>query len=322
MAFARWRRHGRVQAYVSGVARAVWGAGAMVFILGLAGGLLVSRNVTRRLKEIGDVIAIARSGNLGVRADLRGTGDEFDMLAAGLNEMLIRLQRTITGLRHAGDAIAHDLRSPLTRLHARLEASLIELKAARAEPESALRQAIDDTDAVLRTFSTVLAIARLEAAGEAPDQAPFDLSQAVEDVVELYRPHCEDKQIDFRKEVIPGLKVKGNRGFVIQAVANVLDNAAKYTPEGGAITVRARRRASGDVEVSATDTGPGIPIGDRGRVVDQFVRLQSSRSAPGVGLGLSLVAAVMQAHAGRLELDDGPAAQRGLRVALIFPKSG
>ncbi len=292
----------------------------MVLVLGLGGGLLVSRNVTRRLKQIGELLDRARQGDFSARAIVRGTGDELDLLAAGLNDMLAKLQRTISGLRHAGDAIAHDLRSPLTRLRARLEAALVDFRAGRAEPESALAQALDDADAVLRTFSTVLAITRLEAAAQPPSKVRFDLSSAVHDIAELYSPACEEKGIDFAVEVMPNLMIAGNREFIAQAISNILDNSVKYTPPGGAIVLRARRRASGDVEVSATDTGPGIPEADRSRVVDRFVRLQGSRSAPGVGLGLSLVAAVMQAHSGGLELGDGPAGQCGLRAALVFPR--
>ncbi len=313
---------GESQTYMVGIARAVWGAGALVLVLGLGGGLLVSRNVTRRLSEIGLVIDSARMGDLSARAHPRDTADEFDALSAGLNDMLERLERSMSGLRHAGDAIAHDLRSPLTRLRARLEAALMELQAGRGEPDTALRQAVEDADSVLRTFSAVLAIARLEAAGEVPDQKLFDLGQAVEGVAELYAPLCEDKQLDFRREIAPRLLVKGNEAFLTQAAANILDNAVKYTPEGGAITARVRRRSSGDVEISVTDTGPGIPAADRPRVVDRFVRLQSSRSEPGAGLGLSLVAAVARAHRGHLELDDGPAGDRGLRAAIVLPRFG
>lgn len=313
---------GESQGFVNTVARAAWGAGAITLLLGLAGGLLVSRYVARRFKEIIDVVDAARSGDLAIRAHPRGTGDEFDLLSNGLNEMLARLERSMGGLRHAGDAIAHDLRSPLTRLRAQLEASVVELRAGRGEPDAILRRAIDNTDTVIRTFATVLSIARLEAAGEPPDQSDFNLSASAEDVAELYAPVCEEKNVELRVEVVPGLTIRGSRAFISQAVANVLDNAVKYTPSGGAITLRVRRRASGDVEISTTDTGPGIPAADRERVIGRFVRLQSSRSAPGVGLGLSLVAAVVQAHGGRLELDDGPSAERGLRVALVLPKSG
>lgn len=314
---------GEAEAYVRKILRALWGAGALVLMLGLAGGILVSRNVSRSMAGLTSVIEQARAGDLAVRAIVRGAGDEYDELALGLNDMLDRLERSIGGLRHAGDAIAHDLRSPLTRLRARLEAAMIEADAGRADAKEALHQALDDADGVLRTFSAVLAIARLEAAGEAPAQILFDPAALAAGVAELYEPLCEDKGLDFRIETTPGLHIKGNREFIAQALANILDNAVKYTPAGGAIMLRVRRRSSGDLELAVTDTGPGIAATDRDRVVQRFVRLENSRNEPGVGLGLSLVAAVARAHRGQFELDEGPGAMAGsgpgLRAALVFP---
>jgi signal transduction histidine kinase len=312
--------------YVNRILRALWGAGALVVVLGLAGGLLVSRNVNRSIASLTDVIDRARGGDLHARATARGTGDEYDELAAGLNDMLDRLERSVGGLRHAGDAIAHDLRSPLTRLRARLEAGVIEAEAGRTDAKAALHQALEDTDGVLRTFGAVLAIGRMEAAGDAPGQTTFDPGALAASVAELYEPLCEDKGLEFQLRAAEGLRLKANREFVAQALANILDNAVKYTPTGGAIMARVRRRSSGDVEVSVTDTGPGIPAQDRARAVERFVRLENSRNAPGAGLGLSLVAAVARAHRGNLELDEGPGALDGsgpgLRVALVFPSAG
>jgi signal transduction histidine kinase len=316
---------GEDQAYVVKVVRALWGAGALVIILGLAGGVIVSRNVSRSMAGLTEVVAAVRNGDLAARAPVRGARDEFDELAAGLNEMLERLERSMAGHRHAGDAIAHDLRSPLTRLRTRLEAAYLDLEAGRGDPRQALCQALEDTDGVLKTFGAVLAIARLQAAGAAPDPTVFDLADLARDVAELYEPLCEEKGIEFGTELAPGLKVRANREFLAQALANVLDNAVKYTPAGGAIMFRVRQRSSGEVEASVTDTGPGVPDGDRERVVERFVRLENSRNAPGAGLGLSLVAAVAEAHGGSLELDEGPGRigelGPGLRVALALPRA-
>ena len=200
---------------------------------------------------------------------------------------------------------------------------MIDAEAGRTDANAALHQALEDADGVLRTFNAVLAIARLEAAGDAPAQTVFDPSDLAASVAELYEPLCEDKGLEFQLQASPGLRLKGNREFIAQALANILDNAVKYTPAGGAIMLRVRRRSSGDVEISVTDTGPGIPGHDRTRVVERFVRLENSRNAPGAGLGLSLVAAVAGAHRGQLELDEGPGAVDGggpgLRVALVFP---
>ncbi|MCF8504236.1 MAG: HAMP domain-containing histidine kinase [Caulobacter sp.] len=315
---------GESEGFVTGIVRALWGAGALVILLGLAGGVLVSRNVSRHMAGLNDTIAAVRAGDLKARARVRGARDEYDELAEGLNEMLDRLERSMGGLRHAGDAIAHDLRSPLTRLRARMESALIEVEAGKGDPKQALIQALDDADNVLTTFNAVLAIARLQAAGSAPDQTLFDPGQLAADMAELYEPLCEEKGIDFKAELIPQLTVKAARPILAQALANVIDNAIKYTPPGGAVMMRVRRRSSGEIEFSITDNGPGVPLEDRARVVQRFVRLENSRSEPGSGLGLSLVAAVAEAHGGRLELDEGPGVYDGfgpgLRVALVLPR--
>ena len=313
------------QAYVLSIVRALWGAGALVVVLGLAGGLLLSRNVSRSIAGLTTVVAAVQGGDLRARVRLRGARDEFEDLGAGLNDMLDRLERSISGLRHAGDAIAHDLRSPLTRLRTRLEVALLDVEAGKGDPKAALAQALEDADGVLRTFGAVLAIARLQAAGSAPDQSPFDPGQLAADVAELYEPLCEERGLDFQAELTPGLQANGNREFIAQALANVLDNAVKYTPAGGAVMLRVRRRSSGETEFSVTDTGPGVADQDRQRVVQRFVRLENSRNQPGAGLGLSLVAAVAEAHGGRLELDEGPGKVGtlgpGLRVAVILPRA-
>lgn len=314
------------EAYVFRIVRALWGAGGLVVVLGLFGGVIVSRNVSRSVAGLNAVVAAVQGGDLRARVELRGARDEFEDLAAGLNDMLDRLEHSIGGLRHAGDAIAHDLRSPLTRLRTRLEVAILDVEAGKGDPKAALAQALEDADGVLRTFVAVLAIARLQAAGSAPDQAAFDTSQLAADIAELYEPLCEERGLEFRAELSPGLQARGNREFIAQALANILDNAVKYTGSGGAVMLRNRRRSSGEVEFSVTDTGPGVPDDQRARVVERFVRLENSRNQPGSGLGLSLVAAVAEAHGGRLELDEGPGKVGemgpGLRVALVLPRAG
>ena len=315
---------GQGRASVIRIVRAIWGAGVLVILLGLAGGLFVSRNVSRTLAGLNRAVAAVAAGDLHARVPVRGVRDEYDELAMSLNAMLERVERLMGSTRHAGDAIAHDLRSPLTRLRARLEASLMEVEAGHADPQAALTTALEDTDSVLKTFGAVLAISRLQAAGSIADGEVFDVAEIAAGVAELYEAVCEEKGQDFGAEIGRGLWVRGDRDFLAQALANLLDNAVKYTPEGGAVMLRTRRRASGEVEIGVTDTGPGIPEQDRERVLERFVRLERSRSAPGSGLGLSLVAAVVGAHGGRLELDDGPGeivggGGPGLRTALVLP---
>lgn len=314
---------GEERSFVMGIARSSVGAGVLVLILGLAGGLLVSRNVSRSLAELTLVLQRVEGGDLGARAPLRGVADEYDEMAATLNAMLDRLEGLVGGLRHAGDAIAHDLRSPLTRLRARLEAAMIAVDAGREDPSAALAQALDDSDQVLKTFSAVLAISRLEAAGASGDLEVLEAADLVRGVCDLYAPLCEEKDLSLSEDLGAGLRVRAHREFLAQALANLLDNAVKYVPAGGAVAVRARRRSSGEVEISVTDTGPGVPEEDRPRIVERFVRLEASRNQPGAGLGLSLVGAVAEAHGGRLELSEGPGpgagSGPGLRVAVILP---
>ena len=296
----------------------------MVLLLGLGGGLLISRNLERSMGRLNAVVGSVQDGDLKARVAVRGSGDELDELGQGLNGMLDRLETSMASIRHAGDAIAHDLRSPLTRMRARLEVALIDAESGRIDGVDALQVALDEADTLLKTFNTVLAIARLQAAaGRVPDAAVFDAAELAADMAELYEPAAEDKGLDFSAEIERGLMIEGARPFLAQALANVIDNAIKYTPVGGAVMLRARRRSSGEIEFSVTDTGPGVPEEDRGRVIERFVRLDNSRTEAGSGLGLSLVGAVMEAHMGRIQLDEGPGAYGesgpGLRVALVLP---
>ena len=315
---------GDIEQYLERLTQALWGAMAMVLLLGLSGGLLISRNVERSMGRLNRVVTAVQEGDLKARADVRSTGDELDELGQGLNQMLDRLETSMASIRHAGDAIAHDLRSPLTRMRAKLEVALIDAEAGRVSGVDALGVALDEADTLLKTFNTVLAIARLQAAaGRTPDPALLDAADLAVDMAELYEPAAEDKGLEFSAEIERGLMVEANQPFLAQALANVIDNAIKYTPSGGAVKLRARRRSSGEIEYSVTDTGPGVPESDRERVVQRFVRLDNSRTEAGSGLGLSLVAAVIEAHGGRIALDEGPGiydgSGPGLRVALVLP---
>jgi len=318
---------GDTEAYLSRLTQALWAAMGLVLVLGAGGGLFISRNVERGMGRLNRVVAAVREGDLKARAEVRRSGDELDELGQGLNGMLDQLESSMAAIRHAGDAIAHDLRSPLTRMRAKLEVALIDAEAGRVSGVDALEVALDQADQLLKTFNTVLAIARLQAAqGRTPDPAVFDAADLAHDMAELYAPAAEEKSLDFGTEIERGLTIEGNRPFLAQALANVIDNAIKYTPAEGAVMFRARRRSSGEIEFSVTDTGPGVPEADRERVVQRFVRLDNSRTEAGSGLGLSLVVAVLEAHGGRVQLDEGPGAYQGtgpgLRVALVLPPAG
>ena len=315
---------GDTEAYLARLTQALWTAMGIVLLLGLAGGVLVSRNLEKAMGRLGKVVTAVQDGDLKARAVVRNSGDELDELGAGLNTMLDRLEGSMASIRHAGDAIAHDLRSPLTRMRAKLEVALMDAEAGKIDGVDAVQLALDEADNLLKTFNTVLAIARLQAAaGRTPDPKVFDAADLAADMAELYEPASEDKGLEFSAEIERGLMVEGNQPFLAQALANIIDNAIKYTPTGGAVMLRARRRSSGDIEFSVTDTGPGVPEEDRERVIERFVRLDNSRTEAGSGLGLSLVGAVMEAHAGRIVLDEGPGEYGGfgpgLRVALVLP---
>ena len=313
---------GDIEAYLSRLTQALWGAMIMVLVLGVGGGLVISRRVEKSMGGLNRVVMAVQEGDLKVRAPVTHSGDELDELGQGLNTMLDRLEASMASIRHAGDAIAHDLRSPLTRMRAKLEVALIDADAGKVSGVDALGIALDEADLLLKTFNTVLAIARLQAGG-APDPKVFDAAELATDMAELYEPSGEDKGLEFSAEIEKGLMIEGNQPFLAQALANIIDNAIKYTPEGGAVKFRARRRSSGEIEFSVTDTGPGVPDEDRERVLQRFVRLDNSRTEPGSGLGLSLVTAVAEAHGGRVQLDEGPGAYGGqgpgLRVALVLP---
>lgn len=313
---------GDIEAYLSRLTQALWLAMFFVLVLGIGGGLLVSRRVEVAMGRLNRVVGAVQEGNLKVRVPVKNSGDELDELSIGLNTMLDRLEGSMASIRHAGDAIAHDLRSPLTRMRAKLEVALIDAEAGKVSGVDALELALGEADSLLKTFNTVLAIARLQAGG-APDPKVFDAGMLGRDMAELYEYAGEEKDIEFASEIDKDLFVEGNHPFLAQALANLLDNAIKYTPQGGAVMFRARRKANGEIEYSVTDNGPGIPEEDRERVLQRFVRLDSSRTEPGSGLGLSLVTAVAEAHCGRIELAEGPGAYDGrgpgLRVALVLP---
>jgi len=315
---------GDTEAYLARLTQALWTAMGIVLLLGLAGGVLVSRNLERAMSRLNKVVTAVQEGDLKARAVVRNSGDELDELGAGLNTMLERLEGSMASIRHAGDAIAHDLRSPLTRMRAKLEVALMDAEAGKIDGVDAVQLALDEADNLLKTFNTVLAIARLQAAaGRTPDPKVFDAADLAADMAELYEPASEDKGLEFSAEIERGLMIEGNQPFLAQALANIIDNAIKYTPTGGAVMLRARRRSSGEIEYSVTDTGPGVPEEDRERVIERFVRLDNSRTEAGSGLGLSLVGAVMEAHGGRILLDEGPGEYGGfgpgLRVALVLP---
>jgi signal transduction histidine kinase len=298
---------------------------AIVLVLGLAGGLLVSRRVLRRVDAMTETTRTIMEGDLGGRLPVAGTGDEIDRLAENLNQMLERIESLMRGLKEVSDNIAHDLKTPLTRLRNRAEQAL-RLAKNDDEYRAALEATIDESDELITTFNALLMIARAESGQARDDMKDFDAAEIVQDIAELYEPLGEEKGITLKVEADTPAPAKGNRELVSQAVGNLIDNAIKYAKpscepaDGVPAEIVVSAAESGDrVLITVADRGPGIPPEDRARVVERFVRLEQSRSQPGSGLGLSLAAAVARLHGGELMLEDNAP---GLKCVIALPRGG
>lgn len=290
-----------------------WSVGLML-LLGVIGGGLISRNLLVRLDSINRTSREIVAGDLSRRVPITTAGDELDALAQDLNHMLDRNERLMRGMRDVTDSIAHDLRTPLNRLRNRLEGLLLELDPESGESKE-VEAAVGDTDRLIATFNALLLIAEAEAGAVREAMTRVDIPHVIEGVAELYEPLAEEKGLAL--EIAPGrtASIRGNLRLISQALANLVDNAIKYTPPGGRVIIAAEDRPNG-VALSVADTGPGIPAVERQHVLERFVRLEESRNSPGTGLGLSLVAAVARMHEARLELADN---RPGLKAVLVFP---
>ncbi|HWB49932.1 MAG TPA: HAMP domain-containing sensor histidine kinase [Stellaceae bacterium] len=298
----------------------VW-SGLVALVAGLIGGAVLSRNLLRRVEQVNRTAERVMGGNLADRVPLKGTRDEFDQLAANLNNMLDQIERLMAGMREVSDNIAHDLRTPLARLRARLELSLIDANNTGGPEEgaqtAAVRAAIDEADRLLATFNALLNIAEAESGARRNQAEPLDLAQTARAAAELYEPVAEEKGCALKLDVEPGIMIRGDRHLLSQALANLLDNALKYG--GGEVRLSAHRQ-DGRAALEVSDAGPGIPEAEREAVFDRFVRLEPSRSTPGNGLGLSLVRAVARLHNGTVALGDvyPGTGHPGLKVRLEF----
>lgn len=293
-------------------------------VAALAAGLAIGRLVARRIAAITDTSRSIMAGDLKRRIPLAGTGDELDDLALSLNAMLERIDLLMSSLREVSDNIAHDLKTPLNRLRNRAEEALRGERGVEGYREG-LERTIEMADEVIKTFNALLLIARLEAGTLAENAEAFDIADLVRDVGELYDPVAEEAGLTLRIDAGSGPVVVANRQLVGQAIANMVDNAIKYSSRdtserpatsGPDIVVSLAALPTGP-EISVADRGPGIPPSDRKRVLKRFVRLEASRTRPGTGLGLSLVAAVARLHAGSVRLEDNAP---GLRIVLALPR--
>jgi signal transduction histidine kinase len=289
----------------------LYGTGLAVFLAGF-GGVLVRRLLQSRLVPVAETATAIGQGDLSHRVPLSGADDDFDRLAETLNAMLDRISVLMDGVREVSNAIAHDLRTPLARLRGRLEESL-----GSADPatlRAAVERGIAELDGIIGVFQALLRIAEIEAGARRSAFAPFDLAAVLADAADLYGAAADERGLAFGVTLPPSLMMVGDRDMLLQAAANLLDNAIKFTPPGGRVSLAAERRG-GEVAITVSDSGPGIPDAERGRVVERFYRTEVSRGTPGSGLGLALVQAVAVLHGGALQLED---ASPGLRASVVF----
>jgi len=292
---------------------ALWGA-ALTMLLGALGGYLMSRNMLRRLDVLTKGAERIMRGNLTLRMPVVGSDDEFDRLAETLNSMLQEIERLIASIRGVTTNLAHDLRSPLTRIKSRVELALVaDSDAEKLRQE--MQYTILETDQLLRTFNALLSIAEAEGGAARANMKPLDLYEIAQDVADLYRPMAEDRGLTLDLIGTAGAQITGHRQLLLQALLNLVDNAIKYTSQGK-VTIAVLREGE-NAALAVTDTGAGIPAEDRTRVLEQFVRLDPARTTRGNGLGLSLVAAIVRLHGAALELLDNPGGA-GLQVKIIF----
>ena len=298
------------------VALGVMGIGAVVIWF------FIGRNALNRIARMSDASSKIMAGDLSQRLPVVGSGDEFDRLSVSLNAMLGRIEKLNEGLRQVSDNIAHDLKTPLTRIRNKATDGL-----AHSSGEDDYRQSLEgiigESDQLIRTFNALLMISRVEAGSSTAEMNDIDLSAIAADSAELYEPAAEEAGLSLKMDIEPGIHVHGNRELVGQALFNLLDNAVKYSADVDQARITVSLARDGDKAVLAVaDEGPGIPADRYEDAVRRFVRLDASRSKPGTGLGLSMVEAVTALHGGSLELaatKDETEENKGLTVRMTFP---
>ena len=294
--------------------RTALAAALVAATLGGLTGWLTSRWVSGRLRDLDETAGRVGDGELGLRAPVDGSNDAFDRLARRFNAMLDRIEELLGGVRHATDHIAHDLRTPLTRLRNRLEEARYRDDEARSR---ALDAALVETDQLLQAFGALLRLARIEAQPAVADEPVLDLAELVDDAAELYTPSALERGLELEAQAV-SCHVRGDRDQLFQVVVNLLDNALKYAPEGSRVCI-GLSRADGTAVLSVDDEGSGVPEAERERVFDRFQRLEAHRGSPGIGLGLSLVRAIVLRHGGHVRLVDRAP---GLGVSISLPLAG
>ncbi len=286
---------------------------AVVGLLATAGALVVRSLFCHTLANISATTAAIAGGDLAQRVKLSGRGDEFDQMAEVINDMLARISRLMDGVRQVSNAIAHDLRTPITRARTRLEDAALHAET-REDLRAAVERATADLDGIVAIFQALLRIAEIEAGSRRSSFTRLDIAPLLAEVAELYGVVAEERGVAFCVEAPKHVPAYGDRALIQQAIANLVDNAVKFSPSGG--MVRLSASLDGSILVMVTDQGPGIPVADRARATERFYRGEAARSTPGFGLGLSLVLAVAQLHGGGLQLEGN---DPGLRAMLSLP---
>jgi signal transduction histidine kinase len=292
----------------------IWTVG-IAALLGIVGGTLLSRAFLRRVDAIVRTAEAIIDGDLTRRVPLGGTGDDLDRLATTLNQMLDRIEMLMESLRQVSTDVAHDLRTPLSRLYQRLEEAR-QLARTMADYDAALDAALHEAQGLLETFTALLRIAQVEGASPRAGFSEVDLSAVAETVADAYRPDAEEAGHDFTSTIAHEVKVNGDKELLTQALANLVENSLRHTPPGTRIRVSLDRHSNTEAVLAVEDNGPGGEESDLHRLTGRFYRSERSRTTPGNGLGLTLVSAVADLHGARLTL---ATLKPGMRVDLVFP---
>jgi len=306
------RRIGEVEEAVA--TAFLWTVG-LAALLGIGGGMVLSRAFLARVDAIARTAEAIIEGDLARRVPLKGTDDDLDRLAGTLNRMLDRISALMGSLQQVSSDVAHDLRTPLSRLYQRLEHARSHAHSV-LEYEAAVDGAVQEAEGLLDTFAALLRIAQVEGASPRAGFGEVDLSAVADAVADAYRPDAEEAGHHLSAEVAPSVIVQGDQELLTQAMANMVENALRHTPTGTGIVVRLVGCHGTGACLSVEDNGPGVSADDLPRLVHRFYRGERSRTTPGNGLGLSLVAAVADLHGARLRLRN---AEPGLWVSFLFP---
>lgn len=289
---------------------------AIVLTLVAIGGWLMARKALSGVKEVTQTAMAISDGAMEKRVPLTGRGDEIDRLSQTFNHMLERIQSLIKEMREVTDNIAHDLKSPITRMRGLAEVTLTTGRSLD-EYQTMAASTVEECDSLLGMINTMLEISEFEAGVATLSITKVDISRLIEEACDLFHPLAEDKGLAIKVKVPPQLLLSADRSKLQRALTNLLDNAIKYTPRGGTITVFVEEREKG-VIISIHDTGRGIAADDIPHIFDRFYRVDKSRSESGVGLGLSLVLAIVQAHGGNIEVNSSPGA--GSTFTIVLPR--